>query len=340
MGDAGSVDDGQVADLVFAAYLLNCATRFHGLRHTRRSGNRLIDQTGRLATANDVAMPIALRPTDGWLPPFLYDAGMSVAPPLFDLIDVGYSAGGTTVIDGASWRVALGQRWAVLGPNGAGKSTLVRLAIGQLWPTAGRIERQGKDRQDLRDLWRRIGLVTDLVAREIPADELVIDTVTSGCMAQLGLKFFVGMEPSDDDRGRAAAELARIGCGNLARRPFGVLSQGERQKVMVARAPVADPLLLVFDEPCDGMDPGARERFLDWLGDHLRAPGSPAVVLMTHHVEEIIPAFENTLVLREGRVLASGPTGDVLTREVFERLYDTKLDRLERAGGRSWPIWG
>jgi iron complex transport system ATP-binding protein len=269
----------------------------------------------------------------------LYDADMSVAPPLFDLIDVGFSAGGTTVIDGASWRVAIGQRWAVLGPNGAGKSTLVRLAIGQLWPTAGRIERQGKERQDLRDLWRRIGLVTDLVAREIPADELVIDTVTSGCMAQLGLKFFVGMEPSDDDRGRAAAELARIGCGNLARRPFGVLSQGERQKVMVARALVADPLLLVFDEPCDGMDPGARERFLDWLGDHLRSPGSPAVVLMTHHVEEIIPAFEHTLVLREGRVLASGPTGDVLTREVFERLYDTKLARLEQSGGRSWPIW-
>ena len=96
------------------------------------------------------------------------------------------------------------------------------------------------------------------MAREIPADERTIDTVTSGCLAQLGLRFFVGLEPSDADRARAAAELNRIGCGDLADRPFGVLSQGERQKVMVARALVADPLLLVFDEPCDGMDPGAR----------------------------------------------------------------------------------
>jgi iron complex transport system ATP-binding protein len=265
---------------------------------------------------------------------------MSDVPPLFDLTDVGYCVNGTTVIDAASWRVGHGQRWAVLGPNGAGKSTLVRVAIGQLWPTAGRIERLGKDRQDLRDLWRRIGMVADTVAREIPADEPAIDTVTSGCMAQLGLKFFVGLEPSEADRARAAAELDRIGCGDLARRPFGVLSQGERQKVMVARGLVADPLLLVFDEPCDGMDPGARERFLGWLGDHLRGPGAPAVVLMTHHVEEIIPAFDHTLVLREGRVLAAGPTDDVLTRDVFEQLYDTKLARLERAGGRSWPIWG
>ena len=148
--------------------------------------------------------------------------------------------------------------------------------------------------------------VADTVAREIPADEPALDTVTSGCMAQLGLKFFVGMEPSEADRDRARAELARVGCAALAERPFGVLSQGERQKVMVARALVADPLLLVFDEPCDGMDPGARERFLDWLGDHLHEAGAPAVILVTHHVEEILPAFGKTLVLREGRVLAVG----------------------------------
>lgn len=265
---------------------------------------------------------------------------MDATTPLFDLSAISLERDGRAIVDAASWRVMPGERWALLGPNGSGKSTLLKLALGQLWPSAGRIERVGKEYQDLRALWRRIGLVADTVAREIPADEPALDTVTSGCMAQLGLKFFVGMEPSEADRARAAVELGRVGCAHLADRPFGVLSQGERQKVMVARALVADPLLLVFDEPCDGMDPGARERFLDWLGGHLRDAAAPAVILVTHHVEEILPAFARTLVLREGRVLASGPTADVLTQELFERLYDTRLDRLERAGGRVWPIWG
>ena len=182
--------------------------------------------------------------------------------------------------------------------------------------------------------------MADSIAREIPADEPALDTVVSGTLAQLGLRFFVGMEPSEADRARGLEELERVGCAALADRPFGVLSQGERQKVMVARALIADPLLLVFDEPCDGMDPGARERFLGWLGEHLRGGAGPAVVMVTHHIEEILPAFERTIVLKAGRVLASGKTSEVLTQPVFESLYDTRLTRLERSGGRAWPIWG
>jgi iron complex transport system ATP-binding protein len=233
-----------------------------------------------------------------------------------------------------------GDRWALLGPNGSGKSTLLKLAVGQLWPSAGRIERLGREYQDLRDLWRRIGLVADVVAREIPPGEPALDTVVSGVLAQLGLKFFVGMEPSAADRARGLEELARVGCADLADRPFGVLSQGERQKVMVARALVADPLLLVLDEPCDGMDPGARERFLGWLGTHLEGGRGPAVVMVTHHIEEILPAFARTIVIKAGRVLATGPTDGTLTQTLIESLYDTRLERLERAGGRAWPIWG
>lgn len=264
----------------------------------------------------------------------------SSTPPLFELVDVGFERDGRSIIDGVNWRVFPGERWALLGPNGSGKSTLLKLAIGQLWASTGTIERLGKEYQDLRELWRRIGLVAEGTARQIPADEPALDTVVSGFLAQLGLKFFVGMEPTAADRERARAELSRVGCADLADRPFGVLSQGERQKVMVARALVADPLLLVFDEPCDGMDPGARERFLAWLGDHLGVVGAPAVVLVTHHVEEILPAFDHTLVIKSGRVLAAGTTAEVLTRPVFESLYDTRIERLERAGGRVWPIWG
>lgn len=265
---------------------------------------------------------------------------MDAPPPLLDLAGVTFERDGRDIVDAVDWRVMPGERWALLGPNGSGKSTLLELAIGRQWPTSGRIERLGREYQDLRSLWRRIGLVNDGVASSIPPDEPALDTVTSGVTAQLGLRFFVGLEPTDEERGRADAELRRVGCSHLADRPFGVLSRGERQKVLVARALVADPLLLVFDEPCDGMDPGARERFLAWLGDHLGGVGAPAVILVTHHVEEILPAFARTLVLRDGRALASGPTADVLTPALFEALYGTRLERLERAGGRVWPIWG
>ncbi|MFM8893417.1 MAG: ABC transporter ATP-binding protein, partial [Planctomycetia bacterium] len=259
---------------------------------------------------------------------------MSLSPPLLDLAGVTFERDGRSIVDAVDWRVFPGERWALLGPNGSGKSTLLELAIGRQWPTGGRVERLGREYQDLRGLWRRIGLVNDAVAASIPADEPALDTVTSGCTAQLGLRFFVGLEPTEEERRRAAVELDRVGCSHLAGRPFGVLSRGERQKVLVARALVADPLLLVFDEPCVGMDPGARERFLWWLGEHLAAVDAPAVVLVTHHVEEILPAFGRTLVLRDGAALATGPTADVLTRALFESLYGARLERLERAGGR------
>jgi len=265
---------------------------------------------------------------------------MTSSPAVLSLDDVVFERGGRRILDRVSWRVMPGQRWALLGPNGSGKTTLLRIALGQLWPTGGTVRRQGREFQDLRQWWRKVGLVADVVAREIPAAEPALDTVLSGCLAQLGLRFFVGSEPTVAQRSRAAAELARVGCGHLAARPFGVLSQGERQQVLVARACMAEPDLLVLDEPCAGMDPGARERFLTWLAGHLDRLAGPAVVLVTHHIEEILPVFTHTLVLRDGRSLAMGSTPDVLTQDVFERLYATKLERLERAGGRAWPIWG
>lgn len=259
-------------------------------------------------------------------------------PFLFDLDAVGFERSGRAILADVTWQVTAGDRWAVLGPNGCGKSTLLKLAMGRLWPTSGVIRRQGEELCDLPALWRRLGWIADTVARQIPEREPARDTVASGVFAQTGLKLFPGFEPTPADRDRAAAELDRLGCAALADRPFGVLSQGERQKVLVARALVATPLCLVLDEPCAGMDPGAREQFLGWLAVHLRA-GGPAVILVTHHVEEILPVFDQTLILRDGRVLARGPTADVLTREAFETLYGTRLERLERCGGRHWPIW-
>jgi len=259
--------------------------------------------------------------------------------PLFDLERVGFARSGRDILADVDWRVAAGARWAVLGPNGCGKSTLLKLAIGTLWPTSGTIRREGEEYVDLPAFRRRIGWITDTVAGDVPPEETARDTVLSGLFGQLGLKIFQGMSLTTADRSAATEMLERLGCGPLVDRPFGVLSQGERRKVLVARALVSDPVCLILDEPCAGMDPGARERFLVWLGDCLRGASGPATILVTHHMEEILPEFGCTLLLREGRVLASGPTGDVLTRETLEPLYGARLDRVERAAGRSWPIW-
>jgi iron complex transport system ATP-binding protein len=118
-----------------------------------------------------------------------------------------------------------------------------------------------------------------------------------------------------------------------------VLSQGERQQVLIARARLARPLLLVLDEPCAGMDPGVRERFLTWLNERVTGPNSPAVVLVTHHIEEIVPGIQNTLILSEGRIHSAGPTSQVVTRHAIEAVYHTRLARIEHSGGRLWPIW-
>jgi len=260
-------------------------------------------------------------------------------PSLFDLAGVGFTRSGRAILADVDWRIAAGERWAVLGPNGCGKSTLLKLAIGMLWPTSGTIRRLGADLVDLQAFRRRVGCITDTVAEQIPPREPVLDTVLSGRFAQLGLTLFAGMTIDDRDRLHAGRWLERLGCGDLVDRTFGMLSQGERRRVLVARALVADPLCLVLDEPCAGMDPGARERFLGWLGTMLRETAGPAVILVTHHVEEILPEFTGTLVLRQGRVLARGRTADVLEAPTLEAVYAAGIDRLVACDGRIWPVW-
>ena len=277
---------------------------------------------------------------------------------------VGYRQQGADILAGVDWRLDRGQHWAVLGPNGSGKTTLLKIACGYLWPTSGRVLRLGEELIDLGELRRSIGWISTGIIAEIPPTEIGLETVVSGRFAQFGLKRLPGMEePSVDDFDVARQELARLKCESLAEKPFGVLSQGERQQVLIARARMARPLLLVLDEPCAGMDPGVRERFLAWLDEQLndearmtndecQTSGSeirhssfdirhfPTTILVTHHMEEIVPGFKNTLVLSQGRIYSSGPTDQVVTRETIEAVYNTRLARLEIVGGRRWPIWG
>jgi iron complex transport system ATP-binding protein len=200
--------------------------------------------------------------------------------------------------------------------------------------------RLGKELVDLSELRRSIGWISADLVSQIPPSDTGSETVVTGRLAQVGLKRLPFGGPTDADFADAAAELARVGCESLARRPFGVLSQGERQKVLIARARMAQPPLLVLDEPCAGMDPGVRERFLNWLNERVSEPNSPTVVMVTHHVEEIVPGIQNTLILNAGRIHSAGPTKEVITREAIETVYNTRLARIERSGVRLWSIWG
>jgi iron complex transport system ATP-binding protein len=200
--------------------------------------------------------------------------------------------------------------------------------------------RLGQELLDLGELRRSIGWISSTLAAEIPAEDTGLETVVTGRFGQIGLKRFPKYGPQKADFTDAAAELERVGCTSLAKKRFGILSQGERQQVLIARARMAGPLLMVLDEPCAGMDPGVRERFLAWLQGRISDADTPAVVLVTHHVEEIVAGIETTLMLQTGRVHSQGPTATVVTRETIEAVYQTRLARIEQSDGRLWPIWG
>jgi iron complex transport system ATP-binding protein len=252
---------------------------------------------------------------------------------------VGYRQQGIDILVGINWRIEPGQHWAVLGPNGSGKTTLLRIVCGYLWPTSGRVLRLGRELIDLGELRRSIGWISSGMIADIPAHDSGLETVVTGRFAQIGLKHLPSFGPTEADFADAADELARLGCESLAEKPFGVLSQGERQQVLIARARMAKPLLLVLDEPCAGMDPGVRERFLHWLNERLADPCGPTSILVTHHIEEIVPAIQNTLILSAGHIHSAGRTRDVITRETIESVYNTRLARIESNGGRLWPMW-
>lgn len=262
-------------------------------------------------------------------------------PPLLDLQNVSYHQQQTEILTDINWQLAAGQRWAVLGPNGSGKTTLVRVASGFQWHSGGTLRRLGEELIDLSPLRAQIGWVAaDLLTRVAPTEQ-AIETVVSGRRGQIGLRRIGGVEwPTDGDFADAAALLESMGLSSLAEKPIRVLSQGERQQVLVARARMNDAVLLVLDEPCAGMDPGTRERFLAWLGPQMAQPTTPAVVMITHHVEEVLPEFDQTLLMAAGRIVAAGPTDEVLTPASLAATYGIPIARLEEHAGRRWPIWG
>jgi iron complex transport system ATP-binding protein len=240
---------------------------------------------------------------------------------------------GATLVDRLDWSVAEGERWVVLGPNGAGKTTLLQLASANLHPSRGTATILGEQlgAVDVFELRPRIGLSSAALAERLPSREAVRDVVLTASYAVVG-RWREAYE--DLDATRADELLAALGVAHLAERRFGTLSEGERKRVQIARALMTDPELMLLDEPAAGLDLGGREDLVRRLGLIAADEDAPALVLVTHHVEEIPPGFTHVLLLRAGRVVAAGPIATTLTAGA---LADTFGIALELA--RSGPRW-
>jgi iron complex transport system ATP-binding protein len=243
--------------------------------------------------------------------------------------------GRTEILSGIDWAVAKGEHWAILGPNGCGKTSLLKSIMGYLAPTEGEITVLGRKygETNWRDLRKEIGIVTSALQASIPPAEVTLETVISGRYAQLDL----WEHPTALERRQARSLLKFVGCSALAGREWAYLSQGERQRVLIARALMARPRLLILDEPCAGLDPVAREEFLRFINATARRRRGPALVLVTHHAEEIMPAFTNALLLRAGRVFRSGPKDRVITTRFLSGAFGARIS-VRRRGGRYLAI--
>lgn len=240
--------------------------------------------------------------------------------------------GGSTLLSEVDWEVEEGQRWVVLGPNGAGKTTLLQLAAARMHPTRGVVGILGEvlGAVDVFELRPRIGLASASLADSIPKREKVEDVVVTASWGVVGR----WKESYDDlDHGRARELLEVLGVDHLVGRTFGTLSEGERKRVQIARALMTDPELMLLDEPTAGLDLGGREDLVGRLGEIAADLAAPAVVMVTHHVEEIPPHFTDVLLLRDGEVVAQGPLELTLTEANLSATFGVDLV-LEQHGQR------
>ncbi|GAA1095115.1 ABC transporter ATP-binding protein [Tsukamurella spumae] len=293
------------------------------------TGTILPTATDPVRQDGDVSDPAAVPPAPAVTPTEADEPDQDL---LVDFRGVSLRRDGRTLVGPIDWRVELDERWVVIGPNGAGKTSLMRLASAQVFPTEGTAHILGEvlGKTVVQDLTARIGVSTAALAARVPDDELVTDVVVSAGYAVLGR----WRERYDAvDISRAVDVLESMGAEHLANRRFGTLSEGERKRVLISRALMTDPELMLLDEPAAGLDLGGREELVARLDTLARDPDAPATVLVTHHVEEIPPGFTHALLLKEGGVVAQGLIGDVLTAEVLSETFSQRI-LLDEVDGR------
>jgi len=241
------------------------------------------------------------------------------------LQDVSVVRDGNTILDGINWTVTDNERWVIVGPNGAGKTTLLKIAAAQLQPSTGTARVLGETLGEINvfDLRTRIGFASTAIAGRIPNSETVLDAVMTASYAITG-RFKEKYEDVDERRARRV--LVEWDLSDYADRPFGTLSDGEKKRTQIARAVMPDPEMLLLDEPVASLDIGARESTIKILGGYASHPKAPAIIMVTHHLEEIPAGFTHALVLSQGRISAAGPINTTLTTDKLSEAYGLPLE--------------
>ncbi|MCX9082019.1 MAG: ABC transporter ATP-binding protein [Candidatus Methanoperedens sp.] len=255
--------------------------------------------------------------------------------PVVFLDHISFMRNSVTILQDITLRIDQGQNWAIIGQNGSGKTSLISIISGYHHPSEGKAIVLGKKfgSADLRELRLRIGECSSEIRDSIHNWELVKDIVLSGKFASIGLY----ETPAPRDHERAAYLLDFLGLSDKSDRRFMTLSEGEKQKNLLARALMPEPELLVLDEPCAGLDLKAREELLDAVQEMCMKKEGPALIYITHHIEEIIPAITHALTLRKGKIVASGRKEEVLTDEVLRETFKVPIELYEKEG-RIWPM--
>lgn len=270
------------------------------------------------------------------------DKGETQLGKIMDIQNVTWKREGKTILDEVSWQVERGEHWAVLGLNGSGKTTLLNMINGYIWPTSGEMEVLGCrfGQTDLRELRKKIGWVSSSLKARIHGTDDAQEVIASGKFASIGLYEV----PDERDFEKVFALMDQFGIRHLIGRKYETCSQGEQQKILIARGLMADPELLILDEPTNGLDFISREEVMASIDMLARSDKAPTLILVTHHTEEILPVFTHTLLLRKGSVFAKGTNRDMLTTEhltaFFERpvVVDWQRDRAWlRLAGQDLP---
>jgi len=254
---------------------------------------------------------------------------------IIDVKNVSWVREESIILQDVSWQVQPGEHWCIVGLNGSGKTTLLNMINGYIWPTTGQVSVLGHKfgEFDLRELRKSIGWVSSSLQQRLYGSETALNIVLSGKFATIGLYD----DFLQEDLAKAHSLLELLGCKKLTHRRYDTFSQGERQRVLIARALMASPKLLILDEPCTGLDVFARELLLSMVDNITRQPDAPTLLFVTHHIEEIMPVFKKTLLIKDGTIFKAGDTLDLLNTKLLSDFFEAPLE-VERRNERTWLL--